>query len=111
MQPCEEALHQALTLSESMCSAAEEGQWEQVHEVTQRRDALLRLAFSPDQVVAGNLSELLRKLSTCDQYLLALARDRRCFCQQRVLGNTTARNATRAYNGVRRLAALQPSKT
>ena len=98
MQPCK-ALSEALSLSESMCAAAERGRWDQVDEASLQRDNLLRSAL-PMRTVEEGAVELLTQLAHYDKQLLVLARNQRQLCESRVLANKKAKKATSAYHGV-----------
>ena len=109
MPPCE-ALREALTVSESMCKAGQEGDWEQFRDASQRRDRVLRSVLSSHRRPAPALHGLLEALSRFDAKLLALAQSQRLHCETRILDSAKARKASNAYAGVRRLNRPHPSK-
>ena len=109
MPPCE-ALREALALSESMCRAGQEGQWERFSEASRRRDGLLRGALPLEPGHEPQLRRLLEALSRCDRKLLALAEGQRLHCETQIFDHSRSRKASNAYAGVRRLNRLHPSK-
>ncbi len=90
---------QIVNLTEAMLTAAQEGHWEQLAEMQQRRESLLGDCFSEEDSVQDPVSmrQQVAHVMDLDKRIMALARHRQEDLAKTLGDFNVGRQATRAY--------------